>query len=446
MTTEPNRRILLIDDLPAIHADFHKILVPERANPALDAVEAALFGDSARAPGAIVFELTSAYQGQEGLAALQRALAAGRPHAMAFVDMRMPPGWDGVETIERLWQADPRLQVVICTAHSDGSWHEVLTRLDVRDRLLVLKKPFDPIEVQQLAGMLTTKWQMAQRAAEQHSVLENQLLQSEKLASIGQLAAGVAHEINNPIGYVFSNYGSLERYLAQLFEMLAAYEQAEASIADPAVAARLQGLRQRLELELLKEDIPQLMRESKQGVTRVRQIVQDLKDFSRADSAQEWEWADLHRGLDSTLNVVANEIKYKADVVKEYGELPDVCCLPSQINQVAMNLLVNAAQAMGSERGRITVRTGSAGDSVWFEVADTGAGMTPDVMRRVFEPFYTTKPIGQGTGLGLSVSYGIVQKHQGRIEVSSTAGVGTTFRVTLPVCQADVHVEPALGT
>ena len=313
----------------------------------------------------------------------------------------------------------------------------MLARLDVRDRLLILKKPFDEIEVRQLATMLTAKWQMAQQQAAQHRELESQLVQSEKLASIGQLAAGVAHEINNPIGYVLSNHNGLERYLGQLFEVLQAYEDAEGSISDAAVAARLRGLRERIELTLLKEDVADLMRESMQGITRVRQIVQDLRDFSRVDASLDWQWADLHRGIDSTLNIVANEIKYKADVIKEYGTIPEIECLPPQINQVLMNLLVNAAQSMdGEQRGRITVRTGCEGaDAVWCEVSDTGSGMTPEVQRRIFEPFYTTKPVGKGTGLGLSVSYGIVHKHNGRIDVTSEPGRGTTFRVTLPVRQ-----------
>jgi len=463
MTTLQNRRILLADDMPAIHEDFRKTLVPQAsASAEFNIIEAALFGDEAApADGAVAFELDSAYQGQEALGLVQASLAAGRPYALAFVDMRMPPGWDGVETIERLWQADSRLQVVICTAYSDTSWDEVLTRLDARGRLLILKKPFDAIEVRQLADALTVKWEMTRQADAQlagleeavrqrtqeimrtnealqaemgeRKQLEGQLVQSEKLASIGQLAAGVAHEINNPMGYIFSNFGTLEGYLNQLFEMLAAYESAESAVSAPEVVAGLRNLRERIELDFLKEDIPVLMRESKQGIGRVRQIVQDLKDFSRVDSTQDFQWANLHQGIDSTLNVVASEIKYKADVIKEYGAIPDVECMPSQINQVIMNLVVNAAHAMGEERGRITIRTGAEAEQVWLEVADTGSGIPPDTLKRIFEPFFTTKPVGKGTGLGLYLSYGIVQKHQGRIDVESVVGQGTTFRVRLPV-------------
>ena len=272
--------------------------------------------------------------------------------------------------------------------------------------------------------------------------LEGQLVQSEKLASIGQLAAGVAHEINNPIGYIFSNYGTLEGYIEQLFELIAAYEQTESSIGVPELRSRLRALRERVEWEYLKDDIPVLIRESRQGIERVRQIVQDLKDFSRVDSLQQWEWADLHQGIDSTLNIVASEIKYQADLVKEYGTLAPVECLASQINQVVMNLVVNAAHAMGDKRGRITIRTGCDAEQAWIEVADTGCGMAPETLKRIFEPFFTTKPVGKGTGLGLSLSYGIVQKHHGRIDVESALGQGTTFRVTLPLRQAQPQPQP----
>ncbi|MCL6484096.1 MAG: PAS domain-containing protein, partial [Janthinobacterium lividum] len=211
------------------------------------------------------------------------------------------------------------------------------------------------------------------------SVAQQKLLQSEKLASIGQLAAGVAHEINNPIGYVFSNVGTLDGYLDDLFGMLDAYKEAEPAVADPVVAARLRALREKIDLDFLRTDIPLLMVESREGISRVRRIVQDLKDFSRTDALQEWVWVDLRRGMDTTLNIVNNEVKYKADVVREYGDIPDIECQPSELNQVIMNLVVNAAHAMGEEHGRITLRTGSDNAAeVWIEVEDTGGGIAPE--------------------------------------------------------------------
>lgn len=261
-------------------------------------------------------------------------------------------------------------------------------------------------------------------------------MQSEKLASIGQLAAGVAHEINNPIGYVFSNFETLGTYIRRLLSMLEAYQQAEAGIVDRALLDKLRAQREEMDIDFLIEDIPVMMDESREGITRVRKIVQDLKDFSRVDANQEWQWADLHAGIDSTLNIVSNEVKYKADVIKEYGDIPEIECQPSHINQVIMNIVVNGAHAITGERGVIRIRTGCQDDEqVWIEISDNGVGMPKEVQSRIFDPFFTTKPIGSGTGLGLSLSYGIIQKHNGRIEVQSEPGQGTTFRIVLPIHQ-----------
>jgi len=257
---------------------------------------------------------------------------------------------------------------------------------------------------------------------------QQQLLQSEKMAAIGQLAAGVAHEINNPVGFVNSNLGTLKTYISQLFGVIDAYE-AVAVGGDPAQIAVAS---QQADLDFLREDLPSLLAESQEGLGRVTKIVQDLKDFSRVDQA-EYQLADLNAALESTLNVVWNELKYKAEVVRELGDIPEVECVPAQINQVFMNLLVNAAQAIDT-RGRITLRSGAENGHIWFEVADTGRGIPPDICKRIFEPFFTTKPVGKGTGLGLSISYDIiVKKHGGRFDVTSTPGAGTTFKLWLPI-------------
>jgi len=263
---------------------------------------------------------------------------------------------------------------------------------------------------------------------------QNQLMQSDKLASIGQLSAGVAHEINNPIGYVYSNLGTLKSYVKDLLSLLETYEQVENTISDREVLARLQTIKEDLDIVFLKKDLSELIDESKDGINRVKTIVQNLKDFAHAESSDEWKQSDLHHGLDSTLNIVNNEIKYKANVIKEYGNIRDVECLPSQLNQVFMNLLVNAAHAI-EQRGTITIRTGQQDDEVWVEISDTGKGITAENMQKIFDPFFTTKTIGKGTGLGLSISYGIIQKHHGRIEVTSEVGKGSTFKVCLPLRQ-----------
>ena len=215
-------------------------------------------------------------------------------------------------------------------------------------------------------------------------------MQTEKLASIGHLAAGVAHEINNPISYVSSNYTTLEEHVRRLLEVLEAYEEARPAIRDEALARRLEQLGERVELAFVKEDVAVLLRESREGIGRVRKIVQDLKNFSRVDAEDDWQWTDLHQGIESTLNIVASELKYRADVVREYGDLPEVKCLPSQINQVVMNLVMNAAQAMGPERGRIVIRTGHTLEHAWIEVEDSGQGISPEILPRIFDPFFTT--------------------------------------------------------
>jgi len=460
-----NRRILVVDDTPAIHEDFRKILAVTAAASQLADDEALLFGAPSGAATA-GFEMDSAYQGKEALDRVRASLLAGRPYALAFVDMRMPPGWDGVETIERLWQEDPLLQIVICTAYSDYSWDEVFARLDVGDRLLVLKKPFDPIEAHQLASTLTAKWEQTRLAtlktADLESIihertaelrrandaltteindrkrLESQLVQAGKLASVGQLAAGVAHEINNPVAFVYSNVSSLTAYVEALLQVIRAYEDAHASIESYAVLAKLDRIRRDLDLDNVRRDIPSLLKETSEGLVRVRKIVRDLRDFSRDATNEDWQLAHLHQGIDSTLNIVDAEIRHRAEVCKKYGHIPQIECLPSQLNQVVMNLAMNAAYACGTKpgaRGTITFRTGNDGEEVWFEVADTGCGIAEADLPRIFDPFFTTKPVGAGTGLGLSLSYGIVHKHRGRIDVLSEVDRGSTFRVTLPLRQ-----------
>jgi len=271
--------------------------------------------------------------------------------------------------------------------------------------------------------------------------MQHQLLQSEKMASVGQLAAGVAHEINNPIGYIFSNLGSLDRYLKNILSVMDTYEDAEAAIMDVPTLTRVKQAKDASDLAFIKEDIQSLMGECKEGITRVKKIVQDLKDFSHIDSNDEWQWVDLHQGLDSTLNIVRNELKYKAEIVKQYADLPEVECLPSQLNQVFLNLLVNAGHAI-EVRGTITLRSGVADEQVWVEIEDSGKGIAPEHLQRIFDPFFTTKPVGTGTGLGLSLSYGIIQKHHGKIEVNSELGRGTRFRVWLPIQQqAELAIE-----
>ena len=263
---------------------------------------------------------------------------------------------------------------------------------------------------------------------------QQMLVHSEKLASVGQLAAGVAHEINNPTGYVRSNLEMLNRYTESLREILLAYRKAEDTLrpADADSADILKKLREEHDLDYILTDMPDLMHESLEGITRIQNIVMDLKSFSRVDE-QEMQTVDLNESVvEAALRLVYNEIKYKCDVVRNLNELPPVTCKPGEISQVIMNLLTNACDAINT-KGSISVSTYCKGDNVYIEVSDTGEGISEEGQLRLFDPFYTTKEIGKGTGLGLSICQAIIQKHGGEITVRSRLGHGTTFTVWVPV-------------
>lgn len=225
---------------------------------------------------------------------------------------------------------------------------------------------------------------------------------------------------------MYSNLQSLEGYLNDLFRLTEAVDSAK-SLED------LRLIKQNIDYDYLRNDLKDLLAESREGIERVKTIISAMKDFSHIEE-EEFKLADLHRGIETTLNVVNNELKYKADVIRDFGELPDVECIISQVKQMIMNLLVNASQAI-EEFGRIVVRTRHSGDVVIIEVEDTGKGISQDHLHRIFEPFFTTKPVGKGTGLGLSLSFNIIEKHNGDIMAVSTPDQGTCFRITLPIVQ-----------
>ncbi|OGU09703.1 MAG: hypothetical protein A2X82_07760 [Geobacteraceae bacterium GWC2_55_20] len=256
-----------------------------------------------------------------------------------------------------------------------------------------------------------------------------QIFQQEKMASIGQLAAGVAHEINNPMGFISSNLTTLTKYIERLSEFITAGDRA---LAEAPGADLLKETRKRLKIDYIMEDARQLIIESLDGAGRVRRIVQDLKSFSRVDNAEQ-ALINLNEALETTINIAWNEIKYVASLNRDFGDIPEIRCYPQQLNQVFLNLLVNAAHAMEGEQGSITVRTWSDGADINVSVTDTGCGIPEEIRQRIFEPFFTTKEVGKGTGLGLSISYDIIRKHGGEISVESEPGQGTTFTVRLPV-------------
>ena len=279
-----------------------------------------------------------------------------------------------------------------------------------------------------------------ERAHAELTSTQAQLVQSEKMASVGQLAAGVAHEINNPVGFIKSNLSSLSEYAEVLKKLLDLYKRcvAQTGAGSDATLAEIKEIEQQENLEFLLEDIDGLIEESYNGTVRVKDIVQGLKSFSRVDDNQA-KHSDINAGLDETVNMVWNELKYKCEIEKCYSELPPVECNPGQLNQVFMNLLINAAQAI-EEQGTITITTQTLDKEVAVEIRDTGAGIAEENLKSIFDPFFTTKEVGVGTGLGLSISYGIIKNHGGSISVSSKLGEGTAFLVKLPCAASSAAV------
>jgi PAS domain S-box-containing protein len=273
--------------------------------------------------------------------------------------------------------------------------------------------------------------------------MQAQLLQSEKLASLGQLSAGVAHELNNPIGFVHSNLGTLAEYVRDVKSLLERYASLEKRMPPDKpcreLTREIEEFKQRIGLHPMLDDFDKIISESQEGAQRVKNIVQNLKDFAHRDRTR-LELADINKGIESTLNIVWNELKYKATVTKKYGLIPQIECFPQQLNQVFMNLLVNAAQAIEA-KGEIIIKTYQVGKTVVVEISDTGVGIPQENLEHIFEPFFTTKEVGKGTGLGLSVVYGIIENHGGKIEVESEVGRGSTFRVILPLHGSPVPLD-----
>lgn len=263
------------------------------------------------------------------------------------------------------------------------------------------------------------------------------IVQSEKMSSLGQMAAGIAHEINNPVGFVLSNFNTLSNYVA-LYRHLLSYldELIEASSQSnwasvSTLTSALVNYKTEMDLAYIGDDSIALLDETKEGLFRIRDIVSSLRSFSHVDEA-ELKVASINECIESTLKMVWNELKYKCTVTKELASVPDILCYAGQLKQVLMNLLVNAGQAIEA-RGEITIRTWADDKNVMVSFQDTGSGIDPANLDKLFNPFFTTKPIGKGTGLGLSISYGIIKRHGGKIDVTSKLGHGSLFTISLPI-------------
>ncbi|MFT5432267.1 MAG: two-component system NtrC family sensor kinase [Myxococcota bacterium] len=447
-------RILIVDDNPAIHRDLSRVLNPTPpGNAELDELARIFLQEDAPAEVAVErpqFRIDDAYQGAEALAMVQAALAASDPYQMVFMDVRMPPGWDGVETLERIWAIDPTLQAVLCTAFSDHSWDDIARRLRSSDCLLVIKKPFDAIEVKQAACALTRKWQLArelsnhveqleslvadrtvdlkqalERLVDEHQrreAAQTELRMARQLEALGQLAAGVAHEINTPAQYVSDSV----HFLKEAFEAI--QPVLEGGVPDPNAAD---------DLEFLAAEVPPALERASSGLMRITELVRALKELGHPDSDGPVE-ADVCSIVRNAAAVCKGEYRYVASVELDLPESAVISCYIGGLGQVLLNLIVNAAHAVGDahhepDTGRIRLVVREEEAQLVIEVEDNGCGIPPDVQERMLNPLFTTKEVGRGTGQGLAIAYTIVSgRHKGRLTWTSEVGTGTTFRITLP--------------
>jgi signal transduction histidine kinase len=383
------------------------------------------------------YECASAASAEEALAQL-----AAEPYALVITDVMMP-GRNGVELLREIVARHPDTVVIMCSGVDRTQRVLDAVRLGAYDYLI---KPVD-LDVLEMTVERALERRALLRAARQYRAdiersneelrrskealehLQAQIIQSEKMASLGQLAAGVAHELNNPAGFIYGNMEILDECIRGLTCLLAFYESVPLA---PDVAARARRIKDEVDYEHALADLRTIITDCREGAERIRDVVQNLRTFSRLDEA-EFKKVDIHEGLESTLRLLSRH--YGADrvrLVRDYGELPAVDCFAGQLNQVWLNLLVNAAQAT-REGGEVSIRTRRVGPMAVVQIKDNGPGIAPENLKRIFDPFFTTKPVGEGTGLGLSVTYSIVERHGGNITVESTQGHGTTFNVSIPI-------------
>lgn len=354
---------------------------------------------------------------------------------MVITDWMMPE-MDGLKLCRKIRQANlPRyVYIILLTARDQAE--DAVAALDAGADDYI-RKPFNPNELKAriLAGKRIIELEDNQKKA------NTQLFQSEKMASIGQLAAGVAHEINNPTGFVSSNLKTLTDYQNDLNNLIKHYRKLVKDLKETnrenlssAIEKQIEqiaSLEDEADIDFIIEDIMDLISDCKEGTDRIKKIILDLKDFAHPGE-DKIQSADINDGIKTTLNVVWNELKYKATVNKELGRLPMVKCYPQQLNQVFMNLFVNAAQAI-EKQGEISISTRADNGFVEIKIEDTGSGIDKKNLTRIFDPFFTTKDVGKGTGLGLNVAYNIIKKHKGTIDVKSEVGQGTVFKIRMPV-------------
>jgi signal transduction histidine kinase len=421
MNASPANRILLIDDMPSIHEDFRRILAPAAVPDVLSNVEHALFGTQAEpAPD---FSLDCAASGEEGLDLVKAALSQGRPYALAFVDMRMPAGWHGVRTIEELWAEDPQLQVVICTAYSDEPLEHALPRLGASDRLLVLKKPFDPVEVSQMARALVAKWRLAREAACHLADLEQALRGLHERAAelarsnreLEQFAYVASHDLSEPLRMVASFAQLLSRRYA----------------------------------DRLDADARDFIGYMIEGAQRMKRLIDDLLSYSRVGKAP--ALVDIHsmdEALGAALANLETAVQETGAVIERPAALPALRCDLTAMTQLFQNLIANALKFRGADPPRVRIAVERDKKEWTISIADNGIGIAPEHRERLFVIFGRLHLHAQyeGSGIGLAICKKIVEQHGGRIWVESDPGAGSCFKFTLPLSLAVPPQQAALAS
>lgn len=369
---------------------------------------------------------------------------------VVLLDLNLPDSKE-LHTLSQIISKAPQTAVIVVTGEYGeslglraiaGGAQDYLVKASF-DHKMLGKSVHYAIERKRMEEAGRAAFRALAKAHSELKEIQTQMIQSEKLASIGRLAAGVAHEINTPIGFVSSNFETLGNYMGKICHLLGKHDELTEQVMSSGDAPlqrkglALAQVRRDLKMDFILEDLKDLFDESLEGLNRISSIVQNLRDFSRIDQAEEFADCSLNEGIQATLTVVRNELKYGVEIVTELGDIPDVPCCAGHINQVFLNILINAAQAIGSQtretEGRITIKTYATDDEVVCEIADNGPGIPADNLGEIFDPFFTTKPVGEGVGLGLSAAYNtIVNEHRGHLLVDSTVGQGTVFTIKLP--------------
>ncbi|HEX8475799.1 MAG TPA: ATP-binding protein [Pyrinomonadaceae bacterium] len=384
------------------------------------------------------YTCAAAANAEEALAYLARD-----PYALVVTDVNMP-GLSGVELLRQIIKRYPDTAVIMVSGVDRTQRVLDAVRLGAFDYLI---KPceLDTLELcveralerrALLRDARRYKHDLEQRNVElafrkaELERLQAQIVHSEKMASLGQLAAGIAHELNNPAGFIYGNMELLAESVGGLEQLLALYDGASLS---PELTAKVSAVKRQVGYESSLKEMSSIISDCFEGAARIRDVVQNLRTFSRLDEA-EFKKIDIHEGIDSTIRLLSRYYSQgHITLERQYGNIPHVDCYAGQLNQVWMNLLVNAAQAVAAKGGRVRVSTQLRSAKVIVQISDTGHGIAPEHLKKIFDPFFTTKPVGEGTGLGLSISYSIVQRHGGLITVASEPHRGTTFTIVLPV-------------